>query len=162
MLANPLAFSCVLAVTHINDQQRPFYPVNGRAHHRRKFTIGDQHPGLAVIEDKGHGFGIQPGIDGIQYRAGHRHAEMCLVHFRGIGQHHGDRIVAAYTGLYQRRGQLAATAIGLAPGKTPGAVHHRKVVGIDTRRTLKKAHRRQCHMVRGVLVQTCTVGVCHR
>src|SRR3546814_4814969 len=75
-----------------------------------------------MIEDEGDGGGIEPGVDGVEHRAGGRHAEMRLELRRGIGGDDGDRIAAADAAPRQRRGEPAAAHVECGVIVTPVAV----------------------------------------
>ena len=57
-----------------------------------ELLVHQQHFGLAVLQDKGDGFGIQTGIDGIQHSAAHRHAKMRFEHRRAVRRDDGNGI----------------------------------------------------------------------
>ena len=50
-----------------------------------KFAVDDQHLGLGMVELKGDDGGIEAGVERMQHRPGHRHAEMRLQHRRRVG-----------------------------------------------------------------------------
>jgi len=66
---------------------------DGRVHHIVELTVGDQYLGFAMREHKGDGLGIQAHVEGIEYRANHRHAKMRFEHGRDVGQHDGHGVV---------------------------------------------------------------------
>src|SRR5262249_17005969 len=92
----------------------------------------------------------------------HRHAEIALVHLRGIGQHDGDRVARADAALGERRSQSPAARIGFRPGEAARTVHDSQALRIDVRRALDKAERRQRRAVGCVLVETDVEGIGHR
>src|SRR3546814_14903590 len=69
------------------------------------------------------GGGIEPGIDGVEHRAGGRHAEMRLELRRGVGGDDGERIAAADAAPRQRRGEPAAAHVESGVIVTPVAVN---------------------------------------
>ena len=123
------------------------------ADHRGELAVGDQHAGAAVAQHEGDGLGVEPGVQRVQHRAAHRHAERRLVHRRRVRRHDRDGVVLADAAPRQRGGQAAAAGIGLAPGVALGAVHHRGLVRIDIGRALEKRQRRQRRIVRLVPVE---------
>jgi hypothetical protein len=50
-----------------------------------------------VIEHEGDGIRVQPGIEGIQYRANHGRTKMQLHHRRNVRQHDGHGVAAPNT-----------------------------------------------------------------
>ncbi len=66
---------------------------------RREFGVGDEHPGLAVLEHERERLGVEPGVERVEHAAGHRHAEMRLDHFRRVGGHQRHRVADADPGL---------------------------------------------------------------
>ena len=121
------------------DDQRPLGQVAGGALHQfAEFLVDQQHLGFAVLQDEGDGFGIQAGIDGIQHRAAHGHAEVCLEHRRAVRRDHRHRIAQTNAAPGQGRGQTNAAAVSLAPGLPQAAVDQRRALRGDTRRALEK------------------------
>ena len=69
--------------------------------------VDDHRRGLAMVQHEGNGFGIQPGVEGVEHRASHRHTKMRLHHRRRVG-HHGHGVVFADTGAAARRARHRA------------------------------------------------------
>ena len=76
----------------------------------------------AVVEHERDRVGVEPRVERVQHRAGHRHAEVRLEHLRRVGEHHGDRVAHADAAPDERRGQPAAARVGLRPGVAARAV----------------------------------------
>ncbi|MOA22937.1 hypothetical protein D3C78_1435350 [compost metagenome] len=55
-----------------------------------------------MVEHEGDGLGVEPGVERIEHRAGHGHAEMRFDHGRRIGQQHGHAVVLANAIALQR------------------------------------------------------------
>ena len=82
----------------------------------RKLAVGDEDLRAAVLEHEGDRLGVQPRVERVQHRAGHRHAEMAFVHLRRVGEHDGDRVADADAALRERRGEPPAARVSLGPG----------------------------------------------
>ena len=124
-----------------------------RLDHRGELAVGDQHFGLAVLEDEGDRVGIEADIERVQHRARHRHAEMRLEQLGRVGCHHGDGVVLADAAPLERAREAAAAAIGLGPIVAARAVHDREPVGMDGRGADQEIERRQRHEIRRVAVE---------
>ena len=124
-----------------------------------ELLIHQQHLGLAVLQDKGDGFGIQTGVDGIQHRATHRHAKVRLEHRRAVGRNHRHRIAQANAALGQRRGQTNTAAVGFTPGLAQAAINQRQALRIDTGGALKKAQRAERLKIRRIARHAVFVGI---
>jgi hypothetical protein len=118
-----------------------------------ELAVGDQRLRLAVLQAVGQRACIEPGIQGVEDGAGHRHAEMRLVHLRRVGGHHRHGVAATDAGANQCRGELAAAGVGFVPGIAARTVYHRRPLRTDQRRTGDESQRRQRLMVGGRLVE---------
>ncbi len=147
------------------DQQRLVLDKCQRLLHQgAKLPVHQHHLALGMLEDKGHRLGIESGVDGVEYGAAHGHPEMSLEHGRGIGGDDGDGIPLADAAQAQGRGQLAATAGGLAPALAQGAVDQRRIVGVDPGGPPQKADGGQRLIIGGIFFQIALIDVllCHR
>ena len=152
-LAEPLAGALGqlgLVVVDVDHGRWIVEPRQGLFNHRRKLGIGDQHPGIAVLEDIGHRVRIQPGVDGIEYTAGHGHREMGLGQFRGIGRHHRHRGALADPDAFQGVGHATAAGGGFPPGPGLVAVDDGGDVRIDICRALEEGNGAQFDVVEAV------------
>ncbi|MNE28849.1 hypothetical protein D3C80_1223070 [compost metagenome] len=147
------------------DDQR--LAVNERerlAHQGAKLPVHQYHPALGMLEDEGHGLGIEPGVDGVEHGAAHGYPEVGLEHGRDIGGDDGNRIPLADAVPAQGRGELATAHLGLGPALAQGAVDQGRVVGIDPSRPGQKAQGGQGLEIGGRLAKASLVDVrlCHR
>ena len=126
---------------------------------RRKLGVGDQYLRLAVLEHETDSLGVEPGVERIQHRARHRHAEMRFDHFRRIRGHQRHRIAAANAKPGQRGCKSPGALIGLRPCVSPLAVHDRGQVRIHVRGASDQRQRRERRVVGRVLVQVLLEGV---
>ena len=157
----PLA---VEGIVDSDDQRLVLQQLQRLAHHKAKLPVHQHHLALGMLEDKGHRLGIEPGIDGVEHRAAHRHPEVRLKHRRDIGRNDGDCIPLPDTAKPQGRGKLAATAGGLAPALAQRAVDQRRIVGIDPLRPPQKADGGQGLEIGGSFGKVALIDVllCHR
>jgi hypothetical protein len=65
----------------------PLHLRDGGFGQRQEGRVAEQHLGLPVAEDIGHGIDIEPRVDRVQHRAAGGHAEMRL----GLGGHVGQQ-----------------------------------------------------------------------
>ena len=84
------------------------------AHHAREFAVDDQHFAFGVIEREGVDRRIEPGVDGVEHGAAHRHAIMRLKHGRRVGEHDRDRVAALDAALGQSRREPARAVVEVA------------------------------------------------
>ena len=59
---------------------------------RGKLGVGEEDLGFAMLQDVTDGRTVQPDIEGVEHRAGHRHSKMGLEHLRGVRRHHRNGI----------------------------------------------------------------------
>ena len=144
--ADRLAFA-VLRVIHVDDQRWMIKHGHGSMDHGMEFTVGNQHPGFAVGQHEGNGFGVEAYVKCIEHCAEHGHRKVGFEHGRDIGQHHRHGIALANPASGQRTGQTPAALVSLQPGAANRAVDHGGVVRVDTGCAFDKAQRRQGNMV---------------
>ena len=130
---------------------------SARLYDSAEFAVGDQYFCFAVRELESNRFGIEPDVQRVQHRAGHRHAEMRLVDRGNIGRHHGDGIARTHATLLQSRCEAAAAGVGLRPGAAPLAVDNGDPIGIGLGGLRQEAQRRERGVVRLGLTQASTV-----
>ncbi len=152
-LAEALARSAIELVVDVDDERALLRHRQGRPNLAGKLAIGDQHFGLAVLEDVGDGGGLEPGIDGVEHGAQHGHAVMRLHHGRHVRQHDRDGIAGAHAGCRQRRRQLPRPVVKLAIAVSAGAVDHGGAVGMDVGATWQERYRGQSREIRGARLQ---------
>ena len=111
-----------------------------------------------MIEREGVDRGVEPGVDGVEHRARHRHAVMAFEHRRRVGEHHRDGVAALDAALAQRRGEPPRAGIEVAIIAPQRAVDDGDVVGIDRGRALQELQRRQRLEIRRVAVEIDIVG----
>ena len=75
---------------------------------RGKLGVGEEDLGFAMLQDVTDGRSVQPDIEGVQHRAGHRHSKMGLEHLRGVRRHHRNGISPADPPAVQCRSQTQA------------------------------------------------------
>ncbi|MCY1498545.1 hypothetical protein D9M68_325330 [compost metagenome] len=147
-VAHRLAFA-VFRVIDVDHQRRVVEHADGGMDHIEELAIGDQRLGFAVLKHEGNGLGIQAHVQGVEYSADHRHAEVRLEHLRDVRQHHRHRVALADTTAGQGRGQAPAARIGLCPVAADGTVDHGRVVGINSGGALDEAQGREGDVVDG-------------
>jgi hypothetical protein len=145
-----------LRVIHVDDQ----WPFSYRHQLQRladglgELAVGEQDFRLAVFEHESDGFGVQPDIQGVQRRAGHRDAKVRLEHFRDVGQHRRNGMAKADAAFLQCRSQPPAPGVGFRPIAPNGTMHHGGVVGVNRSGPLDKGQRSQRNVVGRVLIKT--------
>ena len=141
------------------DHQRFFVQHRqSRFDNRRKLPVGDQNPSTAVLQHEGDGLGVEAGVQRVQHRPAHRHAEMRLVHRGRVGQHHGHGVVLADAPPRQSGRQPPAPRIGLRPGVPLRAMHDRWLVRVDISRPLDEGQRGQCGKIGLVFVEAMQIS----
>ena len=143
----------VFAVFDAHGARRRAQVAQHLAHQRRVFAVVQQHGGAAVLQDERQRARVQAGVERVQHRAGHRHAEVRFVQGRRIGRQHRHHVAAAHAPGGQRRGHLAATVVGGVPILAMVAVQQRGALRVDGCRPLQEAQRRQGLVVGGVAGQ---------
>ena len=91
-LADPLSGAGKLGIVTVDDQRPRLGERERLLRKLREFAIDDQHPGLAVVQLEGDGGGVEPGVDGVEHRAGHRHAVVAFEHGGRVGEHDRDGV----------------------------------------------------------------------
>ena len=136
------------------DHQRPVVQqFQRRPDHAAEFAVGEQHLGFGMLQDEGQRFRIEPDVQLVQHRPGHRHAVMGFQHGGCVGRHDRDRVAIADTARRQRRGQAPAAGIEFAIGPALIAMDHRHPVGMDVGRALQQRERGQRLIIRGGAIQ---------
>ena len=137
------------------DDKRPLV-----AHHGQRLfddagelAVDDQDMRLAVLQHEGNGLRIEPGVQRVEHRARHGHAEMDFEHGRHVGQHDRHGMARADAARAQRMRQLAAAVIGLFPGLALRAVNDGGTLWIDPRGSLDVAQGRKRHEIGRIFVQ---------
>ncbi len=118
-----------------------------------EFAVGDQYLRVGVIELEGDERRVEPGIDGVEHRAGHRHAVVAFEHRRRVGEHDRHGVAALDAAPRQRRGQLlrARVELGIVPPQIP--MNDRSPVGKYRGGPLQERQRSQRLEVRGIPVE---------
>ena len=161
LVPQPVPRPVVLGIVDVDHQGARLAQPQCLGYRGGEFPVGDQYPGLGVIKDVSDRRGVQPGVDRVQHRAGHRDPEVRLHHLRGIRRDHRHRIPAAHAPRRQRRGKPLAPLPRLRPGEPPPAVHDGQPVGIDVRAPVQEHQRRQRRVVRRIRLQPRQVDVTH-
>ena len=146
--AQALARPGMKLVVDVDHQRSLLQPRQCRPDLAGEFAIGDQHPGLAVLQDIGDGGGLEPGIDGVEHGAEHGHAVVRLHHRRHVRQHDRDGVAGAHAGSGERRRQLSRPPVELAIAETAGAVDHRRAVGMDVGAARQEGYRSESREIR--------------
>ena len=160
-IAEPFAGAGEFRIVIVDDERLRLAERQRVLHHFGEFAVDDQHLGFAVVEREGDDRGIEPRIDGIEHRAGHRHAVMRFEHRRHVGQHRRDGVAALDAAFGQRRGEPSRARIELAVGPRPRAVNDRGLVRIDLGGARQKRQRRERLKIRRVAVEIGVVGRRH-
>ena len=154
-LRTVLAFGIV----DVDDQRLGFGDRQRLGDDAMILAVDQQHLGLAMVDDEGDHRRVEAGVERIEHAAGHRHAEMRLVHLGNVGRHDRHRVADSDADLDQRRGETPAACIGLGPGLAALAVDQRDMIGIDAGGALDELQRGQCRIVRGRPVEVALVDV---
>ncbi len=147
----------ILATGDLDQRQFPVELGEGRFHDRAEFAVGDQQFRLAVRQDEGDRARVEPVVQRIQHRAGHRHAVMRFEQCRHVRRHHRDGVAGADAAPAQRIGEAPAAGIefvigkaALAPGFCRGRLDHGEFVGVDRGRPRQETKRGQGREIGGV------------
>ena len=115
--AEPLAGAGVFRVVHVDDDEIGAMGDADRLfHHLGILAIGDEHLGLAVVEDEGHRLGVEPDVDRVEHRAAAGYTEMALVHLGRVVEDHRHRVVLLHPELAQGGGEPLGALLDLFPG----------------------------------------------
>ena len=151
--AHPLARRCRI-VFHLNHEWCFFAEQCKRVFDdARKLTIREQHFRFAMLQHESDGVRIEPRVQRVEHRPGHRHAEMRLEHRGNVGQHHRHRVAPANAVRRERRSQTTAAAVCLMPGLPTLAIDHGQRFGIHMRGPLNVGKRREGNKIRSVLFE---------
>ncbi len=158
IVAQPLAGAGELGIVVVDHQRLDLGERQRLLHHLGELAVGDQHLGLGVIELERDHRGVEPGVDGVEHRAGHRHAVVAFEHRRRVGEHGRDGVAAGDAALRQGRREPARARIelGVAPAQRP--VDDGGVVGKHRRRPRQERERRERLEIRRVAVEIEVVG----
>ena len=126
------------------DHQRPARQLRQRArHHGAVLAVGQQHLGLAVLQDEGDRGGIEPGVDRAEHGAQSGHRVVRLQHLRNVGCQDRHRIALADTGARESAGEAAGAYQELRVGDPALAMHDRDPMGRHMRGAQQEGDRRQ-------------------
>ena len=146
-------------VADVDDEGLALQPGERRLDDGGELGVGQQHFGLAVAEDKGDGFRVEPDVERIEHGTRHRHPEMRLECLGRVGRHHRHGVTMPDAPRRQRRGEPAAALKRFAPAVAALAIDDRVPVGKHRSAARQKAERGQRHKVRHVFVESDLVGV---
>ena len=102
---------------------------------------------------------VEPGIERVEHRAGHRHTEVCLVVLRRVREQGGNGVASRYSHSSQRRGEPARSRVRLGPGESPLAVNDGDAIRTHSCAPGDEVDRRQRSVVRRILVEPDVVGI---
>ena len=134
-------------VVDVNHLWRVVEHADGFVDDVAKLPVGNQHFRLAVLQHEGDGFGIQAGVQGIEYCPQHGDAKMTLQHGRNVWQHGSNGVALADTFVSQRGRQAATTLVGLLPVAACGTMNHRRVFRVHAGRAGQEIQRCQCGVI---------------
>ncbi len=146
--------SAVILARDLDERQVASIQAQRFGRQRREFPIGDQQLRAAVPEDERDRARVQPVVERVQHRAGHRHGVMRLEHRRHVRRQHRDRVAVPDAAPAQRVGEPAAALVELAIREaprsrpSPGRLDHRELVGINRGGAFEKAERGQRREIR--------------
>ena len=160
-IAEPFARTGEFRIVVVDDQRLGLAGRERVLDHLGKFAVDDQHLGLAVVERERDDGGVEPGVDGVEHRAGHGDAVVRFEHRRRIGQHGRHRVAALDAALGERRGKFCRAREKLAIGPGALAVDDRGLVRIDRGGARQERQRRQRLEIRRVAVEIGVVGCRH-
>ena len=147
------------AVVIVDDEGLHFRELQRFLDNRRKFAVGDQHLCLAVIENEGERYRIEPRVEGVEHAARHRHAVMSFQHGRNVGQHHCNRVGLADAVLRKSGRQPARAGVEVRIAKAKVAVDDGRAVRKHAGRALQKRDRSERLVVGGVLVEIALIRI---
>ena len=78
--------------TYTTTEQRCKTVQERLSHQGAELPVHQHHLAPGVLEDEGDGFGIEPGVDGVEHGAAHGNPEVRLEHGRSIGGDDGDGV----------------------------------------------------------------------
>ena len=111
--------SGVKRVVVVDDQQLPLQALERGSDDGREGAVGDDRLRLAVLEDVGHGVGVETRVDRVEHRAEHRHAEMRLDHRRHVRQHRRDGVALPNGALRERGGEPPGALVEIRVREPP-------------------------------------------
>ena len=97
--------------------------------------------------------GIEPVIQRVQHRSGHRYAVMRFEQCRDVRRHHRDGVTGGDAAPAQRIGKAAAALIEFAIGEVPRPVDDGEFVGVGRGSARQKTERRQRREIGGIARQ---------
>ena len=132
----------------------------GLINHWRKFAVGQQDLGFAMLQHEADSLCIQSRVQRIQHGTRHGHPKVGFQHGWHVGQHGCNGVSGTNTAPGQRPGKLTTTGISLTPGLAPFAINHGHALWIDLGRAGQVAQRRQSDKISLIFVQAVGVGIC--
>ena len=140
-------------IVDVDHQGRLLHAGQSRADLCGIFAVGDQHLGFAVFEDVGDRRRIEPGVDGVEHGAAHRHAVMRLQHRRHVRQHRRDRLSRAHAAARERRAEPPCPLQKLLVGEPQRAVDNCDALRMDRGGARQKGNRRQRRKIGRIRLQ---------
>ena len=95
-----------------------------------------------MLQNKGYGFGIKTGVDGIQHGTAHRHTKVRFKHRGNIGAQERNGFAVLNPQCFQTRGQTHATLVGFTPGVSGVLMNLCGALRVNKGRALQIADRR--------------------
>ena len=112
-----------------------------------------------MVELEGEDRRIEPRVERMQHRPGHRHAVVRLQHRRRVGQHHGDRVARCRCRAAPAPTRAAGSARRTRHSSCAGRRARPPCAPGNGRRPLQERQRRQRLIVGRALVEVLRVGV---
>ena len=156
--AQPLAGAGEFGVGVV-DHQRPGLGERQRLLHQHgEFAIDDQHLRFGMVELERDDGGVEPRIDGVEHRAGHRHAVVAFEHGGRVGEHGGDGVAALDAALCQRAGKPACARVEVGVAAMEAAMDDRGAIGENRGGPLQERQRRERLKIRRIAIEVDVVG----
>ena len=127
----------------------------------RELGVGYQHLRLGVVDHKGDIRRIEPRVDRVQHRPGHRHTEFRIEHRGHIGKHDGNGVILADAELRKGRTEAAGAGVELGISEALCPMHNRGMIRVGGRGAGQEAQRRQRLIVSCILAKVLRVSVRH-
>ena len=154
----PLAGAGEFGIVVIDHQRFHLGERERLLHQLGEFAVDDQHLGFGMVELERDDGGVEPGVDGVEHGAGHRHAVVAFEHGGRIGEHGGDGVAALDAAAGERAREAARAGVEFGVAALQPAMDDGGAIGKDRGAPLQERQRGERLEVCRIAIEIDVVG----